>query len=102
MPRMLTRMQRKPENFDARLIGCGSWATSKDQQSSTIKLVDLRAGAKEKKMSDTAVSSGIGLGSAIAVTVSWSLKHSVGWAILHGICGWLYILYALLSDYISL
>ena len=45
-------------------------------------------------------SSGISLGSAIAVVVSWSVNHSIGWAILHGILGWLYVIYKLISgDY---
>ena len=41
----------------------------------------------------TAASSGISLGSAIAVTISWSLHGSVLWAIIHGILGWLYVLW---------
>lgn len=41
----------------------------------------------------TAASSGIGLGSAIAVTISWSLNHSIWWAILHGIFSWFYVIY---------
>jgi len=43
--------------------------------------------------SSTAASSGIGLGSAIAVAISWSLHQSILWAILHGIFGWLYVIY---------
>jgi len=39
------------------------------------------------------VSSGIGLGSAIAVTISWSLHKSILWAILHGIFSWFYVIY---------
>ena len=35
--------------------------------------------------------SGAGLGSIIAVVVSWSVNHSIGWAILHGIISWFYI-----------
>ena len=38
-------------------------------------------------------SSGIGLGSAIAVTISWSVNNSILWAILHGILSWAYVLY---------
>ena len=38
-------------------------------------------------------SSGISLGSAIAVTVSWSLYHSLLWAIIHGILSWIYVIY---------
>jgi len=44
-------------------------------------------------VSGNAASSGISLGSAIAVTVSWSLYHSLLWAIIHGLFGWLYVLY---------
>ena len=39
---------------------------------------------------------GIGLGTVIAVVVSWSRNKSILWAIIHGILGWLYVIYALL------
>jgi hypothetical protein len=38
----------------------------------------------------------IGLGNIIAVVVSWSRNKSILWAIVHGILGWLYVIYALL------
>ena len=41
----------------------------------------------------TVVSSGIGLGSVIAVTISWGLNQSIFWAFVHGILSWLYVLY---------
>jgi hypothetical protein len=41
-------------------------------------------------------SGGIGLGSLIAVLMSWSYNHSVIWAIIHALFGWLYVLYALI------
>lgn len=41
----------------------------------------------------TEVSSGLSFGSALAITISWSVNHSIGWTILHGIFGWLYVLY---------
>ena len=47
--------------------------------------------------SGTIASSGISLGSAIAVTISWSLNHSILWAILHGVFSWLYIIYYAVS-----
>jgi hypothetical protein len=37
--------------------------------------------------------SGIGIGSALAISISWSLNHSIIWAILHGIFTWFYVLY---------
>lgn len=44
-----------------------------------------------------AARAGIGLGSAIAVTVSWSLHKSLVWAIIHGFFGWLYVIYYALT-----
>lgn len=35
----------------------------------------------------------IGLGGLIAILISWSLNKSIFWAIFHGICGWLYVIY---------
>ncbi len=39
---------------------------------------------------------GVGLGTIIAVVISWSRNKSIVWAIIHGILGWLYVIYALL------
>ena len=36
---------------------------------------------------------GIGLGSAIAVAISWSLHKSIVWAAVHGVLSWLYVGY---------
>ncbi|MGB0953307.1 MAG: hypothetical protein ACPG31_08770 [Planctomycetota bacterium] len=41
----------------------------------------------------TAVRAGIGFGSALAITISWSMNKSILWAILHGLFSWLYVLY---------
>ena len=41
----------------------------------------------------SAAKAGIGLGSAIAVAVSWSINKSLVWAIVHGVLGWLYVIY---------
>ena len=32
-------------------------------------------------------------GSVLAMIISWSLNHSILWAMLHGICGWFYVVY---------
>ncbi len=37
--------------------------------------------------------SGISLGSALAIAISWSVNKSVLWAILHGVFSWLYVIY---------
>ncbi len=40
---------------------------------------------------------GIGLGSAIAVAISWSLHQSIVWAAIQGFFGWFYVLYYALT-----
>ena len=37
--------------------------------------------------------SGIGIGSALAIAISWSRSQSILWAILHGVLSWIYVLY---------
>ena len=40
-----------------------------------------------------AAQAGIGLGSALAVAISWSLHKSIVWAIVHGVLSWFYVIY---------
>lgn len=40
-----------------------------------------------------AAKAGIGLGSALAVAISWSLHKSIIWAIIHGVFSWFYVIY---------
>jgi hypothetical protein len=39
------------------------------------------------------VRNGIGLGQAIAVAISWTTNQSLLWVIVHGILGWIYVVY---------
>ena len=39
------------------------------------------------------VKSGVSLGSALAIAISWSVNHSILWAIFHGILSWLYVIW---------
>lgn len=41
----------------------------------------------------TVVSGGIGFGSTLATCISWSMNHSILWAILHGLFSWFYVIY---------
>ena len=36
---------------------------------------------------------GVGFGSALAIAISYTNHHSILWAIIHGILGWLYVIY---------
>lgn len=39
------------------------------------------------------VKSGITFGSALAMVISYTAWHSIGWAIFHGLLSWAYVLY---------
>jgi hypothetical protein len=45
-------------------------------------------------MNQTVVKYGVGFGSALAMSVSFALNKSIFWAIIHGILGWIYVVYA--------
>jgi hypothetical protein len=36
---------------------------------------------------------GVSFGSALAIAISYTANHSILWAIVHGIFGWLYVIY---------
>jgi hypothetical protein len=40
-----------------------------------------------------AARAGITFGSALAITISWSINKSILWAIAHGILSWFYVIY---------
>ncbi|MEP7001830.1 MAG: hypothetical protein ABI969_15185 [bacterium] len=39
------------------------------------------------------VKSGVSFGSALAIAISWSVHHSILWAIIQGFLGWIYVAY---------
>ena len=39
------------------------------------------------------VKSGITFGSALAMVISYTAWHSIGWAIFHGLLSWAYVIY---------
>jgi hypothetical protein len=41
----------------------------------------------------SAARAGVGFGSALAITISWSAHKSIFWAVIHGFFSWLYVLY---------
>ncbi|MCU7616867.1 hypothetical protein NZ698_06635 [Chryseobacterium sp. PBS4-4] len=50
------------------------------------------------KVTNTVTQTGISLGSVIAVVTSWDRNKSLLWAIIHGILGWLYVIYFAITD----
>lgn len=45
------------------------------------------------KYGSNLIYSGISMGTALAMVISWSANHSILWAIIHGLFSWLYVLY---------
>ncbi|WP_333575643.1 MULTISPECIES: hypothetical protein [Sphingobacterium] len=59
-----------------------------------ILIADIAFGQEiSKSTTQTITQSGIGLGSVIAVVTSWDRNKSILWALIHGILGWLYVIY---------
>ena len=50
-----------------------------------------RQGAMRR--SGQVVKAGVSFGSALAIAISWSVHHSIVWAIVHGFLSWLYVAY---------
>jgi hypothetical protein len=41
--------------------------------------------------------SGLSMGSALAMVISFTVNHSILWAIFHGILSWAYVIYYAIS-----
>ena len=54
---------------------------------------ELFAESERNNIRNKAIDGGIGLGSIIAVVASWSRNKSILWAIVHGLLGWIYVVY---------
>ncbi len=48
---------------------------------------------KNRTIIQNTVKSGISFGTALAIVISYTNWHSVGWAIFHGILSWVYVIY---------
>ena len=54
---------------------------------------ELAAQSQNNSITNKAVDGGIGLGSIIAVVASCSRNKSILYAIIHGLLGWIYVIY---------
>ena len=50
-------------------------------------------GARAYSIRVEGVKYGVSFGSALAIAISYSHNHSILWAIIDGILGWLYVIY---------
>ena len=58
---------------------------------------ELSAQSQSNELAKKAVDGGIGLGSIIAVVASWSRNKSILFGIIHGLLGWIYVIYFALT-----
>jgi hypothetical protein len=81
-------------------------ARSRRNQSRPSPIVVKRTPGSEEMMmlaqigsrvQTTVTQSGIGIGSAVAIVLSWHRNKSILLAILHGVLSWLYVIYFALT-----
>ena len=65
---------------------CGASVTGTSEEGTTVE-------EKQTTVIRKTVKSGITFGSALAMVISYTTWHSVGWAIVHGLLSWLYVIY---------
>lgn len=51
---------------------------------------------QKSKIVNSTVKTGISFGSALAMVISYTNWHSIGWAIFHGLLSWIYVIYFML------
>lgn len=80
-PAHFPRMDNSESPYSGPVSGAG--AASPPPTYTTVVMSKTREAAR----------AGITMGSALAITISWSVNHSILWAILHGFFSWLYVIY---------
>lgn len=45
------------------------------------------------------IRNGISFGSVLALVMSWTMNKSIIWAIIHGLLGWIYVIYYVIKYY---
>jgi len=55
--------------------------------------------SEDKKKRNVVAGSSIGLGAALAVAMSWTANKAIVWAIIHGVLGWVYVVYYLFAHH---
>ncbi|MBR3136747.1 MAG: hypothetical protein IKG32_07050 [Clostridia bacterium] len=55
--------------------------------------MDTHNAEKNTTIVKKTVKSGVTFGSALAMVISYTAWHSIGWAIVHGLLSWAYVIY---------
>lgn len=63
----------------------------------SYRIEQLEKDKKDRVETDKTVHTGVSFGCVIAAVISYTHWQSIGWAILHGALGWVYVLYYLIK-----
>lgn len=95
----MTDGEEKPGKADVIVLqagcGCAIIVKRKEQYKSVFERI-LNMDEQKKNTVEKTVKSGITFGSALAMVISYTTWHSVGWAIFHGLLSWVYVIYFIL------
>jgi len=61
----------------------------------SYKIKQLEKRENDRSETSKTVKTGISFGSVLAIVISYSQWHSIGWAIIHGLMSWVYVIYYL-------
>jgi len=59
----------------------------------SYKIKQLENGKTSQTEASKTIKAGISFGTALAMVISYTQWHSIGWAILHGLMSWGYVIY---------
>jgi len=63
----------------------------------SYKIEQLENYKNSQSEASKTVKTGISFGSVLAIVISYTQWHSIGWAIIHGLMSWVYVIYYLIA-----
>ncbi len=64
-----------------------------EEKTAITTTIDENGRKTVNKTVEKTVKTGISFGSALAMIISYTAYKSIGWAIVHGILSWIYVIY---------
>ena len=64
-----------------------------EEKTEITTTIDKNGKKTVNKTVEKTVKTGISFGSALAMIISYTAYKSIGWAIVHGVLSWIYVIY---------
>ena len=64
-----------------------------EEKTEITTTIDENGKKTVNKTLEKSVKTGISFGSALAMIISYTAYKSIGWAIVHGVLSWIYVIY---------